>query len=171
MTFDTPSGAVGAACWNFCSGVWEDKIEIVGEFGSVSFSCFNNKPVRVEISAKISQEDRATTTNGAFRAGALPRVERLKDPQVTEHQAEQPAHVHQPLVEAMLEDLKLWSSLPDEALEKAAIVTGSRKGGCHSTGKAAARTALVMDSVLEDFYGGKGSRDKEFWKTPEQWVK
>ncbi|CAN0542666.1 unnamed protein product [Laminaria digitata] len=41
---------------------------------------------------------------------------------------------------------------------------------CSSTGRAAARTALVMDRALEEFYGGPGSRDMPFWETPEKWV-
>ena len=167
LTFETSSGALGTASWNFCSGVWEDTIEIVGELGSVSFSCFNNKPVRVELAARkaLPQED------GGLASGALARVERLKDPEVTLHQADQPDHVHQPLVEAMLRDLRLWFSLPTGAPEKASIATSSHEGlCCSSTGRAAARTALVMDRALEEFYGGPGSRDKAFWETPEKWV-
>lgn len=174
MTFDTPSGAVGTACWNFCSGIWDDTIDIIGEFGSVSFSCFNNKPVRVEVAMKVADEDPSAETNGVGTngdSGGLSHVKRLKDPEVTVHQAEQPDHVHQPLVEAMLEDLALWRTLPDGAPEKAAIVAGSRPGGCHSTGRAGARTAFVMDRALEGYYGGNGSRDKAFWETPELWTK
>lgn len=172
LTFDTPSGAMGTASWNFCSGVWEDTVDIVGEFGSVSFSCFNNKPVRLEVSAKKIDSPSATTPtadaddggvvleNGAAELSAAGRIKRLKDPEVVEHQAEQPEHVHQPLVEAVLRDLARRS-------------TGSKDDSgptCHSTGDAAARTALVMDRALEGFYGGVGSRDKAFWETPESWA-
>lgn len=96
---------------------------------------------------------------------------RLKDPEVVEHQTDQPTHVHQPLVEAMLQDLKLWSSLPAGSLEKAAIVAGTYANGCCSTGMSAARTALIMDRTLEGYYGGEGSRGKAFWETPELWKK
>ncbi|CAM9649722.1 unnamed protein product, partial [Sphacelaria rigidula] len=116
LTFDTPSGAMGTACWNFCSGVWEDAVDIVGEFGSVSFSCFNNKPVRLEVSAKKIDSPAATTPTVGAEGG------RVLGPT------------------------------------------------CHSTGDAAARTALVMDQALEGFYGGTGSRDKAFWETPESWA-
>lgn len=175
LSFETPSGALGVASWNFCSGVWDDTIEIVGELGSVSFSCFNNKPVRVEVAAKVismDDEDEAssppTRTNGA--AGGLKRVKRLKECQVTQHQAEQPEHVHQPLVEAVLRDLHKWLSLPADSPEKAVVAAAAHGGdACTSTGTAAARTALVMDRALEDFYGGPGRRDAAFWETPENW--
>lgn len=173
LAFETSSGALGTASWNFCSGVWEDTVEIVGELGSVSFSCFNNKPVRLEVAARASPREGDRDAPGPHR---LARVERLKEPEVTLHQADQPDHVHQPLVEAMLRDLRLWSSLPADAPEKVSIATASHEGlevgglCCSSTGRAAARTALVMDRALEEFYGGPGSRDKPFWETPEKWA-
>jgi predicted dehydrogenase len=40
------------------------------------------------------------------------------------------------------------------------------QGECPSTGATAARTALVMDKVLESYYGG---RDDAFWSRPETW--
>lgn len=177
LSFATPSGAVGTASWNFCAGVWEDTIDIVGELGSVSFSCFNNKPVRLEVSGKALP----AAEGGA--ADARQRVERLKDPEVTEHQAEQPDHVHQPLVESVLRDLRLWASLPVDSPERASLASGVRQeqggggdgeGGescCSSTARAATRTALVMDRALEGFYGGAGSRDGAFWESPEKWAK
>ncbi|CAM9452997.1 unnamed protein product [Ectocarpus sp. 6 AP-2014] len=187
LSFSTASGAVGTASWNFCSGVWDDTIDIVGEFGSLSFSCFNNKPVRLEVAAKrkAAPVDRSSSSSGS----AAPRaVERLKEPEVTMHQAEQPDHVHQPLVEAVLRDLRLWASLPKDAPERARLAAGLRQeedearasggggggvrdGCCSSTGRAAARTALVMDRALEGFYGGPGSRDQAFWESPEKWDK
>ena len=179
LAFETSSGALGTASWNFCSGVWEDTVEIVGELGSVSFSCFNNKPVRLEVAAKVSPREGDGGSPGVRNAlgpSLLARVERLKEPEVTLHQAHQPDHVHQPLVEAMLQDLRLWSSLPAGSPEKASIATTSHEGlsvgglCCSSTGRAAARTAFVMDRALEEFYGGPGSRDKPFWETPEKWA-
>lgn len=67
LSFDTPSGAIGTASWNFCSGVWEDIVDIVGEFGSVSFSCFNNKPVRLEVAAKVSRSKHGRDWDGRGR--------------------------------------------------------------------------------------------------------
>lgn len=177
LSFSTASGAVGTASWNFCSGVWDDTVDIVGELGSVSFSCFNNKPVRLEVAAK-----KAAPEDGSGSTAPL-AVERLKEPEVTMHQAEQPDHVHQPLVEAVLRDLRLWVSLPEDDPERARLASGLRQeeagaggGGagdacCSSTGRAAARTALVMDRALEGFYGGPGSRDQAFWESPDKWAK
>ena len=178
LSFTTPSGAVGTASWNFCSGVWEDAVDVVGELGSVSFSCFNNKPVRLEVAAKALSGEEAPTAPAASTESLL-RVERLKEPEVTVHQAEQPEHVHQPLVEAVLRDLRLWASLPAESPERASLAAGLRQESsgdagdacCSSTARAAARTALVMDRALEGFYGGPGSRDQAFWETPEKWAK
>lgn len=182
LSFTTPSGAVGTASWNFCSGVWEDAVNIVGELGSVSFSCFNNKPVRLEVAARAllpmpngEGEVAVAVDGGGAAAARKKRVERLEDPEVTVHQAEQPDHVHQPLVEAVLRDLRLWSSLPAEAAERVSLAAGIKQeqdsACCSSTGRAATRTALVMDGALEDFYGGPGSRDQAFWETPEKWAK
>lgn len=184
LSFATPSGAVGTASWNFCSGVWEDAVDIVGELGSVSFSCFNNKPVRLEVAARAlpspppqgeGEAGGEVAADGVGTAATRQkRVERLKDPEVTVHQAEQPDHVHQPLVEAVLRDLRLWASLPEEAPERASLAAGLRQeqdsACCSSTGRAATRTALVMDGALEGFYGGPGSRDQAFWETPEKWA-
>lgn len=185
LSFETHSGALGTALWNFCSGVWEDKVDIIGELGQVSFSCYNNKPVRVEISAKVvlgegniisaAEGDVKRlkphgVTNGASGSGSK-KVIRLKDPEVTEHQAEQPDHVHQPLVEAILRDLKLWWSLPADEPQKEAVARASHEGACSSTGDAAARTAFIMDRALEEYYGGPGSRDGAFWETTEKWAK
>ena len=39
-------------------------------------------------------------------------------------------------------------------------------GACPSTGESAARTSLVMDIVLNEYYRG---RDDEFWNRPETW--
>lgn len=184
LSFATPSGAVGTASWNFCSGVWEDTVDVVGELGSVSFSCFNNKPVRVEVAAKDVSPPPPPPPGrvGEEATPALKRVKRLETPEVTVHQAEQPDHVHQPLVEAVLRDLRRWASLPADAPERASLAAGlmqeeergdgdARDACCSSTGRAAARTALVMDRALEGFYGGPGSRDQAFWETPEKWAK
>lgn len=163
LNFRTPSGALGTASWNFCSGIWEDVVDIVGELGCITFACFNNKPVRLEVSARL----KPPATNVGQEP---PAVERLKDPEVSEHQAEQPDHVHQPLVEAVLQDLHQWVSIPADSQKKADAATAAHAGACSSTGTSAARTALIMDKALEDFYGGVGSRDTAFWETPDKWA-
>jgi predicted dehydrogenase len=58
-----------------------------------------------------------------------------------------PPHIQQPLIHTIV-----------DALHK--------RGACESTGVSAARTALVMDTVLEGYYG---SRADGFWDRPETW--
>ena len=58
-----------------------------------------------------------------------------------------PPHVQQPLIQTIVEEL-------------------AGRGRCPSTGESAARTARLMDAVLEQYYG---TRTGEFWKRPETW--
>jgi hypothetical protein len=58
-----------------------------------------------------------------------------------------PAHVHQPLVQTIVNELR-----------------GTAR--CPSTGETALRTMRVMDTVLERYYGG---REDEFWKRCGSW--
>jgi predicted dehydrogenase len=73
------------------------------------------------------------------RPGGSERVESLE--------VEQPAHVHEPLVTSIVRALR-------------------GEGTCPSTGASALRTSAVMDSVLDDYYGG---RQDAFWLRPETW--
>jgi hypothetical protein len=56
-------------------------------------------------------------------------------------------HIQQPLIQSIVDQLH-------------------GRGQCPSSGVTAARTALVMDQVLADYYGG---RDDAFWTRPEMW--
>jgi 1,5-anhydro-D-fructose reductase (1,5-anhydro-D-mannitol-forming) len=58
-----------------------------------------------------------------------------------------PPHIQQPLIQTMVNQLL-------------------GKGTCESTGASAARTARVMDKVLEGYYG---TRADGFWERPENW--
>jgi len=58
-----------------------------------------------------------------------------------------PTHIQQPLIQTVVDHL-----------------LGC--GSCASTGVSAARTSAVMDRALLSYYG---SRDGEFWRTPEAW--
>jgi len=58
-----------------------------------------------------------------------------------------PPHVHQPLVQTAVDELL-------------------GRGACPSSGRSAARTAAVMDRVLEEYYGG---RSDAFWKRVGSW--
>jgi len=58
-----------------------------------------------------------------------------------------PLHVQQPLIQTIVDDLL-------------------GRGRCESTGETALRTARVMDTVLESYYG---SRNDAFWERPKTW--
>jgi predicted dehydrogenase len=118
MSFRTEAGVPGVASWNFASGLRADAIEFTGTEGRLTLSTFGSEPVRLETSDGINEFD-------------LPN----------------PAHVHQPLVQAMVDDLR-------------------GRGRCPSTGETARRTARVMDRVLEAYYGGRGDA---FWTRPDTW--
>jgi predicted dehydrogenase len=58
-----------------------------------------------------------------------------------------PRHIQQPFIQTMVDALL-------------------GRGSCASTGVSAARTSDVMDRALASYYG---SRDGDFWRTPESW--
>lgn len=58
-----------------------------------------------------------------------------------------PTHIQQPMIQTVVDDLL-------------------GRGTCASTGESAQRTSVVMDRVLEAFYGG---RDDAFWMRPHSW--
>ena len=58
-----------------------------------------------------------------------------------------PRHIQQPLIQSIVDELR-------------------GKGAAPSTGRSAARTARLMDQVLDRFYAG---REDEFWKRPQTW--
>lgn len=118
MSFMIGSGVPGSASWNFASAAGEDLIEVVGTEGRLLLSTFRDEPVRLE-------------KNGGVESFDLPN----------------PPHVHQPLIQTIVDEL-------------------SGKGKCPSTGESALRTALVMDQVIEAYYGG---RQDEFWERPQTW--
>ena len=58
-----------------------------------------------------------------------------------------PPHVHQGLVQTIVDELR-------------------GQGAALSTGESALRTMQVMDTVLNDYYGG---REDDFWNRPQTW--
>jgi 1,5-anhydro-D-fructose reductase (1,5-anhydro-D-mannitol-forming) len=138
MRFRTPSGALGTAAWNFVSGVNTDIIEITGTDGQISFSTFGNEPLRLRTLPG------APTT---FFPGQGANVAAGAELQDVTLDLPNPTHIQQPLIQTIVDELH-------------------GKGACPSTGVTASRTALVMDTVLNGFYGG---RDDDFWARPETW--
>jgi 1,5-anhydro-D-fructose reductase (1,5-anhydro-D-mannitol-forming) len=117
MTF-TATGAPAAARWNFAAFESRDEIELEGTHGKITLSCLGSDPVRLET-----------------RAG------------VEEFPSEQPPHIHQPLVQTIVDELR-------------------GIGKCPSTAETALRTMKVMDAVLDAYYGGRAD---EFWNRRNSW--
>lgn len=86
MTFRTASGVPGAAAWNFASHVTEDRLEISGTAGRISFSIFGTEPLALETAAG---------------------VESLAFPPL--------AHVAQPLIQTVVDDLLGRGACPSTA--------------------------------------------------------
>jgi len=118
MSFLAGDGIPGVASWNFASVEREDLFTITGTEGRLAFSLLGDEPLRLETPAGVQMLARPN-----------------------------PAHVQQPLIQSVVEDL-----------------VGS--GVCPSTGETARRASRIMDSVLSGYYGG---RLDEFWRRPETW--
>lgn len=118
MSFGTETGVLGTARYQFHTQAAVDRLEIVGTLGTLALSVFGEEPLELML------------------GGACEQI-------AVAH----PAHVHQPLVQSIVQEL------------------GGR-GRCVSTGESAERTSHVIDRVLEGYYGG---RHDEFWARPETW--
>ena len=104
-SFVFESGVTGVGSWCFTSPDVLDQTVIVGSAGSISYSTFDAAPITLTTAAGIEQ---ITIDN--------------------------PAHVHQPLIQSIVDELR-------------------GEGTCPSTGISAARTAKVMDDLLRGYYG------------------
>ena len=107
-TFVFESGVQGVGTWCFTAYDEVDLTEIVGCQGKIAFSTFGADPVTL------------TTRDG-----------------VTEFSIEYPAHIQQPLIQTVVDDL-----------------TGA--GTCPSTGESAARTTWVLDQMLAGYRNQEG---------------
>jgi predicted dehydrogenase len=118
VTWRNDRNVVGASLWNFASDQSEDVIELVGTEGKISWASFGAGVVKV-----------------------------LRGDTVETFDAPNPPHVHQPLVQTIV----------DESLGR---------GKCPSTGVSAHRTQVVLDQCLNAYYGG---REDAFWLRPHTW--
>jgi 1,5-anhydro-D-fructose reductase (1,5-anhydro-D-mannitol-forming) len=100
------SGVRGTGVWCFSGFGDLDRTEIVGSNGRVSFATFENEPV-------------VLVTRDGTQSFDIPH----------------PDHVHQPLVQTIVDEL-------------------NGRGTCPSTGESAARTTAVMDDLLRSYYEG-----------------
>jgi predicted dehydrogenase len=104
--FEFASGVRGTGIWSFNAFGDVDRVEIVGSRGRLSFATFDNLPVTLESAAGAE----------AFTIA-------------------HPAHVHQPLIQTIVDEL-----------------TGHGTAPCPSTGESGARTTRVMDELLRAYY-------------------
>lgn len=104
-TFGWGSGARGTGLWSFSASGDVDRTELIGTRGRILFSTFSDTPVILETDAGIESLD-------------LPF----------------PAHVQQPLIQTIVDEL----------------LTGTPT--CPSTAESAARTTRVIDTLLAGFY-------------------
>lgn len=101
-SFVFESGVQGVGAWCFTAFEEVDRTEIVGEKGRIMFSTFDEAPIVV------------TTAGGS-----------------TEYRIGYPAHIQQPLIQTVVDDLL-------------------GIGHCPSDGESGARTSWVMDQMLGD---------------------
>jgi hypothetical protein len=104
------SGIHGVGTWCFTGFDRCDRTEIVGTEGKITYSTFDVQPIIL------------TTHNGP-----------------TEFLYDYPAHIQQPLIQTVVDDL-------------------NGAGVCPSTGESAARTSWVMDQMLSSSIEIRGSK-------------
>jgi 1,5-anhydro-D-fructose reductase (1,5-anhydro-D-mannitol-forming) len=112
-SFEWTEGTHGVIDCQFHGGA-DDQFFIGGEKGSLMVPCFGPGPVEVALKGKKKE------------IFDLPN----------------PAHVAQPLIQTVVDELL-------------------GRGKCPSTGASGLRTQAVMDEILEDYYGG---REDGFWR-------
>ncbi|NJN82545.1 MAG: Gfo/Idh/MocA family oxidoreductase [Caldilineaceae bacterium] len=106
-SFVFASGVQGNGIWSFNNFENVDETEIAGERGKLTFASFEEAPVRL------------TTADG-----------------VREFHIPNPAHVHQPLVQSIVDEL-------------------NGQGKCASTGVSGARANRLMDQILQPYYASR----------------
>ena len=102
--FQFQSGVIGHGIWNFNADRWDDAIIFTGTNGELRTPVFTDGDVRV-------RSDGAETV----------------------YEIRNPPHVHQPLIQTIVDELL-------------------GQGRCESTGETGARTSWVMDRCLESYY-------------------
>ena len=103
------SGVMGQGTWCYTADHEYEMNEVVGTKGRIQFSTTQPVPIRV-----------------------------FHDDKVEEIPAGDPPHVHQPLIQTIVNEM-------------------NGQGKCPSTGESGSRTALFMDRLLGEFYGRKAS--------------
>ncbi len=105
------SGVYGSGAWCYAADHLSEMNEVFGEKGRLLFSTTRPVPIRL-----------------------------CRGDAVEEIAADDPPHVHQPLIQTIVDEM-------------------NGVGKCPSTGETAARTAWVMDRLLAEYYPGRGRID------------
>ncbi len=105
-SFMFESGVQGTGNWCFNAFEEVDRTEIVGDKGRISYSTYDARPIEL------------TTASGT-----------------SEFTIDYPAHIQQPLIQTVVDDLL-------------------GNGQCHSTGESGARATWVMDQMLAGYGAG-----------------
>jgi 1,5-anhydro-D-fructose reductase (1,5-anhydro-D-mannitol-forming) len=103
--FEFANGLVGTGVWNFNASEKIDIMTFIGTGGELITPIFSD-------------------TGAIVRRGSMKTVEEVRNP----------PHVHQPLIQTIVDELR-------------------GKGTCPSTGKSAARTSWVLDKCVASYYG------------------
>jgi predicted dehydrogenase len=96
------TGVLGTGTWSFAADAYVEINEIVGSDGRLQFSTYTPSPIRL-----------------------------LRGDACEEFPVADPPHVHQPLIQTIVDEL-------------------NGRGRCPSTGESAARTARVMDAIVRN---------------------
>ena len=104
-TYRFASGVYGSGAWCYAADTDTEYTELIGATGRLRFSTFAPVPIRV-----------------------------LRGDTVEMHALRDPEHVHQPMIQSIVDEL-------------------NGHGRCASTGESGARTAKVMDAILAEFAG------------------
>ena len=104
-TFEFESGVLGTGCWNFNADHSANTITFTGSNGTLQTPVFSDTDI---ILKRDGQQESISAPN--------------------------PAHVHQPLIQSIVDELL-------------------GNGQCESTGESGARTSWVMDQCLITYYG------------------
>jgi 1,5-anhydro-D-fructose reductase (1,5-anhydro-D-mannitol-forming) len=102
--FEFESGALGTGVWNFNASDKTDVITVIGSEGELTTPVFSD-------------------TGVIIKRGNVKTVEEVRNP----------PHVHQPLIQTIVDELR-------------------GNGSCPSTGETAARTSWVLDRCVARYY-------------------
>ena len=136
MHFQHDTGVVGTGLWNFASTVPVDRLTLDGTDGRIACSIFGTDDVVLTRNGRDPDFDAVFDAPMKLGGAVLTR-----DGDNVSFDGTNPPHVHQPLVQTMVDELH-------------------GQGACPSTGRSATRTNRVMDAVLASYYG---DRADGFW--------